>query len=376
MRNDVIAGALVIAAFGLAVAPPERWTLHRWALLGLTLGLLATTKLSVLPAAGALFLVVAIVQLRRTRSVRPLVLPALLMVGVFLAVAAPWWLRNLELEGNPVYPAGIPFIAQGEIDSDTPTKDRASVPNPLLWPLYPLFEDHTPAAGFGVPFAILILPGLLAAAVRARRRPMLAIGVLAVISIPAWWFLTRHEPRMLLGLVGLGFACLPFAVVIAGRAWRSAMYALIIVAVLLSGVITVTTQLAEDAARPRDRVAFYDTQWLVLPDALRLPEGEPIVLDDQCSVRFQNRVYPFFGADRLRPVARLRCGADLDRVDQVLERLGGRYVYASIRRGSEAVLDARYPVDRFELVARDQVRDKPGDLPVERRLYRRIATGS
>ena len=376
LRNDVIAGALVIAAFSLAVAAPERWTIHRWGLIGLTAGLAAATKLSVLPAIAALFLVVAIDPPVAHASDPPTggPRPALdrgLPGGGRALVAAQRGARR-----QPGLPGGIPFIVKGEVDSDTPTKDNAFVPDERLWPLYPLLEDHSPPSGFGVPFAILILPALLAGAVRARRRPMLAVGVLAVVAIPAWWFLTRHEPRMLLGLAGLGFACLPFALVIAGRAWRMAMYVLLTTAVILSGVITVTTQLAEDAARPMDRVAFYDTQWLVLPDALRLPESEPIVLDDQCSVRFQNRVYPFLGTGRDRPVARLRCSADLERVDQVLQRLGGRYVYASIRQGSEAVLDARYPADRFELVARDTVPDKPGELPVERRLYRRLEAAS
>lgn len=207
--SDVVGASLIIVVAALAAAPPEEWSIGRAALIGLGLGVAAVTKLALIPLVFALVLVVLgtlIIRARRSGKNRPeaespftrrqALISLAVLAGCFLVAVAPWWIRNVMLFGNPIYPAAIPLIGRGvSFGEGQPAKDLVNVPHTWLWPLYPLFEPLTHASGMGAAFAIGIVPGALAAAVLARRRPLVILLVLVVVGIPAWWAFSRHEPR-------------------------------------------------------------------------------------------------------------------------------------------------------------------------------------
>ena len=118
VRNDV-AGAAVVAVTVAFLAGGSRDGLPGRLTLGmLGIGMMLVTKLALLPAAGAMSLVVLWILVREHRSgrdMRPVWrafgLGVLLVAG--LAVA-PWWLRNLLREGNPLFPLDLPIIGRGD----------------------------------------------------------------------------------------------------------------------------------------------------------------------------------------------------------------------------------------------------------------------
>ena len=350
MSDDVVGAALVIGAAALAAAPRREWTVGRVAVLGLTLGVMMVTKLALLPAAVALGLVVLWTVTRSepmpegarawtpgpgtllsdTSRNRLLTRGLPLAAALCLVAVAPWWVRNLIMFANPLYPSSLPLYGHGISQTLLGLKDRNHVPTAWLWPLYPLFEPHRHDSGIGTVFAVAIVPGGLIALFRARRRPLAIIAVLALISLPAWWLESRHEPRFLLGLFGLLIALVPFAVAGVRRRWQTWAAALLAVAAVCSAVITLSTDLATEAHYPVDRVHFYDRLWRVAPAVMELPESVGILLDDQCGKDTFSRIYPILGAGQSRSVARVACGQSTAQILAALQRYHLSYVYAII----------------------------------------------
>jgi hypothetical protein len=395
--NDVTAASILIALAALAAAPLREWTPGRVALIGLGLGVLTATKLALLPGVAAIgvVLVVTVVLLwRRDRGqdpapdpgdagdprhgAEPSRLPRRAIgvgvaagVGLFVLTVAPWWIRNLIDFGNPLYPAAVPFF-HGVSQPRLGALDFSHVPSRLLWPFYPLLEPHANSSGFGAPFAIAFVPGLVIAALRGVRRPLLILAAVAAFSLPAWWLFTRHEPRFLLGLAALVFATLPFALAaLARRDWQRAAAGLLCAAALLSAGVTLTTELATDSAHPVDRVTFYEDVWRIDPAVQQLPDSEGVLLDDSCRAGFGDRLYPHLAASGERRVARIACGATPDGVVAALKRYHLHTVYAVVAVTRSATLDARYPADRFSLVSRSVAADpKAAGRQIDRRIYR------
>jgi len=380
-NNDLVGASLVIVTAALAVAPSAEWDRRRAALVGLGLGLMAATKLALLPAIAAIALFIALSWVRdrraegatprsaddrppaRTRSRR---LVALLLIGGFLLAAGPWWLRGLELYGNPVYPVDIPLLGLGA-SAEGDDKDPRYVPDGLLWPLYPLLEPHNHVSGLGAVYAVAIIPGIIMALRWARRRPLTLLAILLMVSLPPWWLLTRHEPRFLLGLFGLSFALVPWVLArMAGR-WATAASAILAVAAVGSAGVTLTGPIADSAALPRDPVALYVQEWGANETVLSLPEDLPLLLDDRCGGPYQ-RLYPHFGPSQARRVSRIGCGTAAAEVEALMRSAGFAHVYAVVRADETSILDERYPEDRFELLDRAQL-DSPERM-VEGRLYR------
>ncbi|HEU5040212.1 MAG TPA: hypothetical protein VFT84_05310, partial [Gemmatimonadales bacterium] len=216
--NDLAAGALILSALALAAAPLTGWTPVRLAGVGLALGLAVTTKLAVLPAVLG---VLAYLLLRLPGTTRR---AALTVAGavLFLVAVAPWWLRNMALFANPIFPAALPILGRGYVVGDFVHKDDWFVPAVWAWPLYPLLEPHDEMSGFGGLFAVVALPGLVAALVWGRRRVVALLAIVVALSVVAWWRLTQHEPRLLLGVVGGGFLGVGWALVALPRAQRRA----------------------------------------------------------------------------------------------------------------------------------------------------------
>ena len=387
IADDIVGASLVIGAAALAAAPRREWTIARVAVIGLALGVMMVTKLALLPAAVALGLVVLWTIARRdpARDTHPAETPVsdtsrsrLLTRGLPLAGAlclvavAPWWLRNLVMFANPLYPSSLPLYGHGVSQTLLGLKDRNHVPAAWLWPLYPLFEPHRHDSGIGAVFAVAIVPGGLIALFRARRRPLAIIAIVALISLPVWWLETRHEPRFLLGLFGLLIALVPFAVAGVRRRWQTWAAVLLALAAVCSAVITLSTDLSIEAHYPIDRIHFYDRLWRVMPAVTELPEADGILLDDQCGKDTFSRIYPVLGAGQSRSVARIPCGQSTAQVVASLQRYHLGYVYAIIDAPHVSILDARYPSATFQLVSQSVTHAKKGGVDVDRRLYQLV----
>jgi hypothetical protein len=343
--NDVAAGALVAAAAALALARPTEWTAARSALLGLALGLAATTKLATLPAVAAVGLF-ALATAVRAAGWR-LALPA---AGAFLVVVLPWWARNLVLFENPIFPAALPLIGKGYVVGDFIKKDAWFVPHPAAWPLYPLVESHGEMSGLGGLVAVTVLPGLLAALAWGRRPPVVLAGVVAGLSLPAWWLLTQHEPRLLLHLLALGCGFVGWGLVAVGRRHRRLAMALFAAVATFSALVTVDQALRPLASEPAERAEFYDRVWNVDPAAAALPETEPLLYHTGYARLSYAGDYPLLGPGLGRVLIAMDGAQVTDSLVAVMRPRGVRYAYVPAAPASRAAVEAMYDPARFELV--------------------------
>lgn len=377
--NDVVAAAVVTGIAALLTAPEPRWTTTRIVIIGLALGVLAVTKLAVLPAVAALGAVLLWTVLR-PRSAIPRVLGRRgLAVGALLGfvAVAPWWMRNLEAFGNPLYPAVLPGLGQGVSQPLMGMMDMSHVPAPWLWPLYPWISPNVHNLGFGALFAVMLVPGLALAVRSADRRVLGPIALVALLSVIPWWTQTRHEPRFLLGVAALACALLPFAVVGLGRRWMRLGAGVLMVAAVASGVITLATGLGTITRAPVDRDEFYARAGGVKSALRALPTPAGLLLDDLCpGTRAFIRTYPLLAADGKRSIARVPCGASLKEVLATMDRYGLRFVLAVERSSDAPDLDARYPSDRFDLVWASVRQRTGGRAPTLMRVYERRPEGS
>ncbi len=369
--NDIAGAALAIAAAAFIAVPTAEWSARRVVLVALTLALLVATKLALLPTVAVLG-VAAIAWSRRAYRDGGLTCGSLLrgwagglLLG--LAVVAPWWIRNIVLFGNPLYPADVPFLA-GISQLSRSLKDTQFLPSAEWWPLYPMLEEHSNASGVGAVWAVTIIPALVIAVRVARgRRPLQLIAAVALCTLPAWWLLTRHEPRFLLGLLGMTCALVPFALAGVTRRWRTAVAVAIGAAATMSVAVTVTAPVADLLAQPVERVAFYEDTWATDPVIQVLPERQGLLIDDRCATRAIALLYPLLGPGQRRHTAYLACGASPQDVVTRLEALGMHRVYAAAQVADVAAFETRYPVSLFELIHSSTV--GTGASAVERRLY-------
>ncbi|MBD0290227.1 MAG: hypothetical protein ICV74_03135 [Thermoleophilia bacterium] len=342
--NDVLAAALLMATIALAAAPLAEWTPARLALLGLGLGLTATTKLVLLPSVAGVLLFVLVALALRERSWRPTAKHVAILALALVAVTAPWWLRNLDRFGNPVYPARLPLLGRGPFVVER--VDSEFVPVVAAWPAYPLLEPHDDRSGFGALLAVAVLPGALGALRAARRGPLLLYATVAATTLPAWWGLTNHEPRFLLALALLGLVSVPLALLAGGRRRRRAFAVVLGAAAVFSAAVTLDQALRPFARQPLGRAAFYDRVWGVDPAASTLPEREaiaPITGFGPARTDYTS-YYPLLGPSQRRFVLpldvayRARSGATLA---AAMRAAGVRYAYLA------AVPDLREEAERL-----------------------------
>ncbi|MBX3119331.1 MAG: glycosyltransferase family 39 protein [Fimbriimonadaceae bacterium] len=101
ITNDVLLIALCTWALALgARASRDGWTLSSGLLVGLLAGLALLTKTSaiaLLPALACLFLI-----RRDTGKLKLEIKPLAAAVGLMIVLAAPWWVRNQNLYGDPL----------------------------------------------------------------------------------------------------------------------------------------------------------------------------------------------------------------------------------------------------------------------------------
>lgn len=350
IRDDVAGAAIVAVTVAFLVGGSREGLPGRLTLGILGIGMMLVTKLALLPAAGAMTLLVLWILVREHRSGRRdmAVVWKAFGLGVLLAAlaVAPWWLRNLVREGNPLFPLNLPIIGRG-MKGAVPIETRF-VPNRLLWPFYPWLEHYGVADGLGGAYAVGIIPGMVAAAFIARRRALGALALLALVSISMWWFLDRREPRFLLGLAALSFALIPFALVALHRRWRNAAVGLLVAA----SCVTLGAQLwtlSPDANV--ERLAFYDEMWGTDPVALALPERDGILVDDRCGQGL-GRLYPWFGVGQNRKIARQAC-EEATPADTLKKLKADKLSYVAVLIPQD-MWPARqaqlYPADKFTIV--------------------------
>lgn len=353
--NDLAGAVLFMVAVALACEPVKGWKLGRLALLGVCLGLMATTKLILLPYVFSigLYLTGAMLwQAYRQQNWQTAAARFGLLAVLFLVTVSPWWVRNIIRYQNPVFPSAIPFIGRGVVIQDMGTIDSAFVPTKLAWPLYPLIEPHDDRSGFGALFIIAAVPGLIFALWRAHRQPLILLLLSVVIMLPAWWLITLHEPRFFLGPVGLSCALIPWALAAAPRSQRRIAGFLLAGTALFSAMVTIDQGLLTLASQPNDRASFYDRVWGVDAYATALPESEPILLHNGFAPTIQEYTayYPLLGANQSRLVIPMVWEVSAEVIEQTMRSYGIHYVYVTASPEFRSEVLKLYAAPKFELV--------------------------
>jgi hypothetical protein len=187
---------------------------------------------------------------------------------------------------------------------------------------------------------------------RRRPGPLLLYGVTLLVALPAWWRLTQHEPRLLLGVFGLAFAFVGSAIAAVPPVTRRAAVLVASAAAVFSALVTLDQALRPLARQPVDRAEFYDRVWNVDSVAAGLPEGEGLLSHTGFARLSYASDYPLLG----RGLARLLYVVDgemsADSIVGIMRRTGVRYAYLPAGRDALELVARMYPPDRFELVHR------------------------
>jgi hypothetical protein len=374
--NDVAAGAFLMAAIALASAPLSTWRLDRVASLGVALGLTAVTKLALLPGiavVGAIVLVALTrMPLRRGAAILALALG-------FLLVVSPWWIRNVSLHGNPIYPQAIPLLGHGVNVGALGGFDLEYVPRPAAWPLYPLVEPIDDRSGYGALFAVAVLPGLVACWRRGSRWPLLLLLASFAATLPIWWEYTLHEPRFLLPYVGLAAALVPWSMTAVSTRARPLAAVLLAGAALFSVVVSFDQAILPLARLPVDRAGFYDRLWAVDPNVLSLPEHDGML---QVTGYGNERVdyastYPLLGPSQQRVLVPLDASVIHGSRAVVVRRMRAtrvRYAYVTAMPADRAQVRRLFAAPTFRLVHSSTV-VQAELIGARRHLFRPAAPG-
>jgi hypothetical protein len=361
--NDLAGAVLVMVAVALVAAPDDRWSRGRLSLAGLALGLGTATKLAVLPG------VVAVCAYTLTRALRGHRVRSLVPAAAAFALAVgPWWVRNLLLFGNPIFPASLPFVGQGMVHAEL-AKYTGVISRAAAWPLYPLLEDHGETTGLGALFAVAALPGLVVAVGRARPRALWLYGALAGVGLPAWWLLTGHNPRFLLYLAGPAFAFIGWILVAVPKSMRPLASALIGAGAIFSAAVTIDEAVRPLAISPTGRARFYDQVWGVDSTVAALPSADPLLSHTGLARLSWASDYPLLGSDLRRRMISIDGLVATDSIVAIMRPRGIRYAYVPTAPESRADVEAMYPRDRFDLV-HSSSGDGPGRAGTWRYLFR------
>ncbi len=376
--NDLTGAALLMTTVALACAPTERWCRGRLILLGVGLGLATTTKLALVPpvAATGILVLGALLRRHRLRPTRAAVLERITIVSLgFLVVVMPWWIRNMAHYGNPIFPAALPLVGRGisQTEQWMVPLDNLFVARRAYWVIYPLIEPHSEQSGFGALMVVGAMPGMALAALRGRRRHLVSGYLLiAAFTLPAWWGLTRHEPRFLLSLFGLGFAVLPWTLLSVNRRWRWLASAVLATAAVISAATTFAQAfapiygdpLSASVQRPYTRAEFYDQVWGVDPAVASLPQTEGIVLAGHAYTAY----YPLLGDSLGRLVLVEKADAPIDFLMSRMRSVGVRYAYVSELAVSPSAAEVNFDATRF-IMERESIGTEDDRL-VRRYLFR------
>lgn len=354
--NDVISASVVIGAAALIAAPRREWQLGRLVAVGAGLGLAATIKLAVLPAVFGLGFVTVVTAMSQDGPRRGQLVSLAAFFGTFAVAVFPWWLRNGVLFRNPVFPADVPLLGRGISQVELGSKDRAFVPRPSAWPLYPLLEAHSEYSGFGILF-LASLPGVVYAIPRVPHLSLIVLSAAGAPMMVAWWFFSRHEPRFLLSLAGLVFAFLPTTLLALPRASRGIWLALIAAAGIFSVAVSLDQSILPRLRHRSQRESFYGAHWGVSPHAMRLPEAIPLLLITGCGASTYPALYPLLGPTQSRTVAVLDCqsGVSVSEVADAMARWSIDHVYLRVDADHRPVALEFIRDDAFKVIAVDRI---------------------
>jgi hypothetical protein len=174
--------------------------------------------------------------------------------------------------------------------------------------------------------------------------------VTVAVALPAWWVLTQHEPRLLLGLFGLGFAFVGRALGAVPRERRRAAVAMVAVAAVFSALVTLDQGLRPLARAPAGRAEFYDRVWNVDSVAAGLPEKERLLSHTGFARLSYASDYPLLGRSLDRLLYVLDGDLPTDSIVAVMRRSGIRYAYLPAGPGAMEAVSRMYPASRFDLV--------------------------
>jgi 4-amino-4-deoxy-L-arabinose transferase-like glycosyltransferase len=187
-------------------------------LAGLMLGFAAASKYTGLQALLVTCVVLGLALLFSRRSVRDALGAPAALAAIALVVACPWYVRNLAVTGNPVYP----FFFGGKYWSEWRAevyryeqltfgvgrteagRDVTQLPHAVLGLAYQpgRYINPNPAAGTGFPIGAvggaLIAAGLVVLAVRPRApNSGILLGVVA-LTLVLWFFLSQQSRYILM----------------------------------------------------------------------------------------------------------------------------------------------------------------------------------
>jgi hypothetical protein len=221
---EAIGGGLVALAVWHLVCFARAGAAADPALAGIALGAAASTKYHALLFVPVLAVAAVVLEPRRR-------LRALTVFGAGAAIALPWYVKNLVVTGNPLYPLAASVFGGklwSEADQAWWTASYAGYGPTSAWkaPLFPLFFLADPSRyerGYSISLALLVLAPL-GAVVGGRLARWLGAALLAYLVL---WSLAMHQITRYLVLV------LPVAAVLAAlggrwawersRAWRLAV---------------------------------------------------------------------------------------------------------------------------------------------------------
>jgi 4-amino-4-deoxy-L-arabinose transferase-like glycosyltransferase len=225
---------------------------------GACLGLSLGAKYAAIPliATGLPVLVVYALRersgrLRIRNAAHALALAAMFVVGL-VPPAWFWYLRNLRLTDNPIFPIGVPALGVRGLflsDAFNRGKELELVGSHVEWLGYPFTGGLSHESGFGaafaalVPIALVLLVIALSRNLLRRRAPRFALLLAwGVFYLASWWVATPHEARHLLPLVLLLGA--PATLLLRGSAATPTGLRLVAcTALLLSTIVLVRIQL-------------------------------------------------------------------------------------------------------------------------------------
>jgi hypothetical protein len=283
---EALAGGLIALAVWHAVCFARTRSVTDAALIGIAVGVASSAKYHALVFAPVLALLVVALDRRGWRRTG-------CAFAAGAAVALPWYVKNLVVTGNPLYPlAGGVFGGRlwSAADGAWWPQSYAGYGPTALWkaPLFPLYFLLDPSRyerGYSISLALLVLAPV-GAFVAGRRGRALGIGLLAYLVL---WSVAMHQITRYLALV------LPLTAVLAsvgalwllhsGRAWRVAVCAVFAAtaAVLLAITALFAWQVGPGVVGAESTAAYvqrltgtYDAlQWV---DRRLPPDGRVLVI--------------------------------------------------------------------------------------------------
>jgi hypothetical protein len=171
----------------------------------------------------------------------------------------------------------------------------------------------------------------------------------SITSVAAWWRLTQHEPRHLLTAFGLAFGFLPWTLLLVRRHLRPRAAALLGVAAVFSAIVTFDQVFIPRVGEPVDRSQFYDEVWGVDPFVTGWNAREPLLYNTGYANLSYAGDYPLLGPSVSRVLLTVDTDASTQAIVGLMKRHGARYAYVPASPTFQAVVEAKYAPDAFEL---------------------------